>query len=62
MPDIGFLMVIFQFILNEKEIDALSLIELLKTTKDNNSNSLISFKDNSSVIKGTSEIIIQSFR
>lgn len=45
-----------KFILNEKEINELSLIELLKTTEDNNSNSLISFRDNSSVIKGTSEI------
>ena len=37
-------------------IEEHSLINLLKTTKNNNNNSLVSFKDNASVIRGTSEL------
>ena len=43
------------FMLNNTIIEEPSLIELLKITEHNNSNSLVSFKDNASVIKGSHE-------
>ena len=45
-----------RFTINNSEINKSSLIQLLKTTQNNNTNSLVSFKDNASVIKGNSVI------
>ena len=53
MLHIGFLTVVLSSM--SYVIDEPNLIDLLKTTQNNNKNSLISFKDNASVIQGSIE-------